>query len=250
MQLIPGADPWSHHGTTTAGALCLHGFTGHPLAMRGVADAFAAAGFHVELPLLPGHGTTVEDMMTTGWADWTEAAEAALARLVERCDSVVVAGLSMGGSLSVYLATKHPNIAGFVLINPLVQPAPDELVEMAAGMLEEGTLSIPGIGSDIADPDSSENSYTATPIGPFLSLTAGLHAMQADLATITAPMLIMTSPQDHVVDPGNSDYLAVNVSGPVERVLLERSYHVATLDYDRDVVFEHAVAFGQKVCAA
>jgi carboxylesterase len=249
MQLIPGAHPWSHHGTTLAGALCLHGFTGHPGAMRGVAEAFAEVGFHVELPRLPGHGTTVEDMMTTGWSDWTGEVESALARLSERCDKVVVAGLSMGGSLSVYLATKHPDIAGLVLVNPLVQPAEDELVEMAQGMLDEGTLSIAGIGSDIADPDSTENSYNDTPIGPFISLAGGLHAMQADIESITMPVLIMTSTQDHVVDPVNSDFLAATVSGPVERVTLERSYHVATLDYDRDVVFENAVAFGQKVCA-
>jgi carboxylesterase len=250
MQLIPGADPWSHHGTTTAGALCLHGFTGNPGAMRGVAEAFAAVGFHVELPRLPGHGTTVEDMMTTGWADWTGAVESAFAKLSERCDKVVVAGLSMGGSLSVYLATKHPDIVGLALVNPLVQPAEDELVEMAKGALDEGMLSIPGIGSDIADPDSTENSYNDTPIAPFISLTAGLHAMQGDIGSITMPVLIMTSTHDHVVDPVNSDFLAATVSGPVERVTLERSYHVATLDYDRHVVFEHAVAFGQKVCAA
>ena len=250
MQILEGAEPWSHHGTTSSGTLCLHGFTGNPTAMRGTAEAFAAAGFHVELPRLPGHGTTVEDMLTTGWSDWTGEAEAALARLSARCDKVVVVGLSMGGSLTVYLATKHPELVGIVGINPLVQPAADELIGMAAGMLDEGTLAIPGIGSDIADPDSSENSYASTPIGPFLSLMEGLRAMQGDIDAITCPVLIMTSPQDHVVEPINSDVLAEAVSGPVERVTLERSYHVATLDYDRDIVFSHAVAFGKKVCHA
>lgn len=250
MQLIAGAEPWSHHGTSTSGALCLHGFTGNPGAMRGVAEALAEAGFHVELPRLPGHGTTVQDMMTTGWSDWVAEAESALAQLRERCDKVVVAGLSMGGSLTVYLGTKHPDLAGLIGINPLVQPAPSELFEMAQGMLEEGTVSIPGIGSDIADPDSTETAYAETPIGPFLSLTEGLRAMQADIATIHCPVLILNSPQDHVVEPSNSDFLAATVAGPVERVTLERSYHVATLDYDRDIIFEHAVAFAERVCAA
>ena len=57
--LLPGAEPWSAAGGP-AGALCLHGFTGNPSSMRGLAEAFAAAGFSVELPRLPGHGTTVE----------------------------------------------------------------------------------------------------------------------------------------------------------------------------------------------
>ena len=72
--------------------------------MRGLAEAFAAAGFSVELPRLPGHGTTVEDMMTTGWADWTAEAEAAYQRLAARTEQVVVAGLSMGGSLTLWTA--------------------------------------------------------------------------------------------------------------------------------------------------
>ena len=60
-------------------------------------------------------------------------------------------------------------------------------------------------------------------------------------------MLLCTSPNDHVVDPGNSDYLAEKVSGPVERVTLERSYHVATQDYDKDLIIERAVAFSRRV---
>jgi carboxylesterase len=62
-------------------------------------------------------------------------------------------------------------------------------------------------------------------------------------------VLILTSTQDHVVDPGDSDKLAAGVSGPVERVTLERSYHVATLDYDRDVINERAVEFARRVTA-
>ncbi len=63
------------------------------------------------------------------------------------------------------------------------------------------------------------------------------------------PAAALTSPNDHVVDPGDSDFLAGAVSGPVERVTLERSYHVATLDYDGPFICERAVAFARKVTA-
>ena len=82
-ELMEGATPWSVEGGPV-GALCLHGFTGNPTSMRPVAEAFAAAGFAVELPLLPGHGTTVEDMITTGWPDWTAAAEWRVCRWADR----------------------------------------------------------------------------------------------------------------------------------------------------------------------
>ena len=90
--------------------------------MRPLAEAFAAAGDTVELPRLPGHGTTVEDMARYGWPDWAAAAEAAYTDLAARTDSVVVAGLSMGGTLTLYLAEQHPEIAAIVLVNPVVEP--------------------------------------------------------------------------------------------------------------------------------
>jgi carboxylesterase len=216
--------------------------------MRGVAEAFAAAGFSVELPRLPGHGTTVEDMKTTNWADWTAEVEAAYQRLAARTDRVVVSGLSMGGSLTLWTALAHPEVAGIVCINPATKPQPPELMEMLHGMVAEGTDVMPGIGADIADPDATESAYDQTPLRPLLSLVEdGLAPMRDRYGEITCPLLLLTSPQDHVVEPSNGDFLAETFGGPVERISLDRSYHVATLDYDKDVIFEAAVAFGRKV---
>ena len=184
--LLSGAEPWSYDAGPI-GALCLHGFTGHPGSMRPVAEAFAAAGLSVELPRLPGHGTTVEEMMLTGWPDWSAEAEAVLGRLASRCDKVVVAGLSMGGSLTAWLGTRHPELAGLVLINAVVQPQPNEVLDMVRGMVAEGTTSIPGIGSDIAMPGVKETAYESTPLVPLLSLMDALSLLQDELDRITMP---------------------------------------------------------------
>jgi carboxylesterase len=244
--LMPGAEPWSHAGGP-AGALCLHGFTGSPSSMRGVAEAFAASGFSVELPRLPGHGTTVEDMMTTGWADWTGEAEAAYQRLAARTESVVVAGLSMGGALTLWVAAHHSELAGIVCINPATQPQPDEVMDMVHGMIDEGTEVMAGIGSDIAKSGVVEVAYDGTPLRPLVSLVAGVVDLAPSYPSILCPLLLITSVQDHVVDPAQSDYLAERYGGPVERVMLERSYHVATLDHDRELIEERAVDFARKV---
>ena len=247
-ELMPGAEPFSAAGGPH-GALVLHGFTGNPQSMRGLAEAFAAAGFAVELPRLPGHGTTIDDMLTTTWADWAAAAEAAYAGLAARCERVVVAGLSMGGTLTAWLAAAHPEIAGAVLINAAIDPPAPEFRRMLQDMLDQGHTVMPGIGSDIADPDSKEAAYDGTPIAPLLTLIAADDDLLPRLGDITCPVLIMTSPQDHVVPPLSSDILAMKVGGTVERVTLERSYHVATLDYDKDLIFERAVDFARKVTA-
>lgn len=249
--VIPGAESWSHSGTSSVGALCIHGFTGNPSSMRGVAEAFAAAGHHVELPRLPGHGTAVSDMLPTRWSDWTAEVEAAYAQLSARVDKVVVAGLSMGGSLTLWTAIRHPEVSGIVCINPAAQPQAAEMVEMVEGLVAEGTEVFPGIGSDIADPEAKETAYPETPLQPLLSLVKdGITPMLAEYGRCTVPMLLITSRNDHVVDPAQSDQLASQWGGPVERILLDRSFHVATQDYDKALIFESSVAFAAKVTAS
>lgn len=247
-QVLFGASPISHAGGRT-GVLVCHGFTGNPSSMRPVADAFVAAGWSVELPRLPGHGTTIDDMKTTGWADWSGEVEAALTRLKDNADAIVVIGLSMGGSLVVDLATRHPELRGVVAINAKVAPEPPEVVEMIKGLFEAGTDEVPGVGGDIAKPDVKESAYENMPLGPGLQLFAGVESFQDHLRSATMPVLIMTSPQDHVVPPENSDHLAAHWGGPVERLALERSYHVATLDFDRELIVERALEFATRVCA-
>jgi carboxylesterase len=248
--VIPGAEPWSVDGDRPHGALVLHGFTGNPDSMRGLAEAFAAAGFHVEMPLLPGHGTVVADMIPTRWADWLGAAESAYQRLAGRCEQVVVAGLSMGGVLTLRLGADHPDIAGLVCVNPAAAPPARELLEAVREMLAGGMELMPGIGSDIADPDATEKAYPETPLAAILSLVEdGLTPVTAEYPAMRIPLLLFTSPQDHVVEPAQSDYLAEHYGGPVERVPLMRSYHVATQDYDKQLIFDRSVAFAETVTA-
>lgn len=233
----------------TVGALVLHGFTGSPMSVAPLAEAFAGVGLDVEMPLLPGHGTSVEDMVETGWADWTGAAEEAYQRLAGRVDAVLVAGLSMGGSLACQVTVDHPSVVGLVLVNPMVEPAGDALFDILRLSLEQGIVLNPAIGSDIAKPGAVETAYDASPLAPALSMFEGIRDLAPRLSEIRCPVLLFTSPQDHVVPPSSSDYLAGAVSGPLERVTCERSYHVATLDWDAEMIQERAADFADKLAA-
>lgn len=246
--LIPGAEPWSHIGTSPHGALVLHGFTGNPGSMRGVAEALAAAGYHVEMPLLPGHGTVMDDMLPTRWADWAGAADAAYRALAARVQKVLVVGLSMGGTLTLRVGLDHPEVAGLVCINPATKVQPPEVLAALQGLLDSGTFVMPGVGSDIADPSAHETAYPGTPVAPLLSfMHDGLAPLDGQFATMKAPLLLMHSPQDHVVNPEQADHLAAEYGGSVQRVVLSRSYHVATQDYDKQLVFDSTVAFAGTV---
>ncbi len=247
--ILPGAEPYSATGDGR-GALVLHGFTGNPQSMRGLALALADAGFTVEMPLLPGHGTAIDDMVPTRWEDWSGAAEAAYVELAARSDAVVVVGLSMGGTLSIWLAEHHPEIAAIAVVNPLVTPPEPDALAFIQAMIDGGDEVAPGIGSDIAAGGCGRVGLPRVcPCGPALSLFAGVAEVEAELESVTCPVLVFTSLQDHVVDPKSSELLVARAKGPVEQVMLERSYHVATLDYDKDEIEARTVEFLSGVLA-
>ena len=227
--------------------LVLHGFTGNPQSMRPLAEACARGGFTVELPLLPGHGTAVEDMLPTRWEDWSGAAEAHFQALAARCDKVVVTGLSMGGTLTCWLAERHAGIAGIAVVNPLVQAPDQEFRQGIRALLDAGTEVFDAIGSDIKKEGIAESAYPGTPLAPVLSLFEGADEVLAGLGSIRCPTLLLSSREDHVVEPVSGDILEQKAGGPVERVHLENSYHVATLDHDAALIEQRVVDFAFEV---
>jgi carboxylesterase len=236
----------------TVGILAVHGFTGSPATLTPLTDALTAAGFVVSAPCLPGHGTVVEDMEDVTFADWSAAARDALADLRARVDEVVVVGQSMGAAVVAdAVADDSAGIAGAVFVNPAVVPFEAEVLELVDATIAGGETILPGGRSDIADPDVPDgHSYAGTPLRPFRSLAAALVELQPKLASITCPVLIMTATHDHVVDPSASDHLAGLVTGPVDRVTLDRSFHVATLDYDKQIVIDRTIDFVRKVTSS
>lgn len=247
--VMDGCEAWSHVGERGSGALVLHGFTGAPASVRNVAEAVAGAGHHVELPRLPGHGTSIDDMLATAWADWIGEARAAYERLAHRADRIVLVGQSMGATLTLALALEQA-VRGVVCINPLVRPRGDDVIEMIDDYLEDDIRVAPGEGSDIADPDGSDISYAGTPLAQLRSLLVeGVGPIADRFAELRAPLRLFTSRQDHVVDPADSVHLAAVYGGPVVHTWLERSFHVATRDFDRDLVVAETVAFVEQVTA-
>lgn len=248
--VLAECEAWSHAIGASTGVLVVHGFTGSPASMRGVAEAIADAGYDVELPRLPGHGTTIDDMLATDWTAWSGEVARALDALASRVSTIVAVGQSMGGSLVLDAALERPSIAGIVCINPLTRLRDADTMAMLDDLLDDGIDVVPGEGSDIADPDGSDIAYPGTPLKPLRSLLLeGVGRIADRFGELSMPLRLFTSRNDHVVEPADSEHLAATYGGPVEHTWLERSYHVATRDYDRDLINAESVAFVARLSA-
>ncbi len=236
------AEPFSFEGGKT-GVLVVHGFTGCTQSMLPLGRGLAEAGFTVIEPRLPGHGTTVKDMSTRKWEEWTGEAEKGLKELMGRCDKVFVTGLSMGGTITCYLGERYPDeVAGLMPINAAVAKL-NPFMPLTP-YLKYVLRTIPGVGSDIKDPSSKESCYDKVPVAAAAELYALMKLTRKDLPKIIAPILVFESREDHVVPPINGPYIMEHVSSTdKELVWLENSYHVATLDYDKDLIVERCTEF-------
>jgi carboxylesterase len=238
---VADRDPFSVDGGPV-GVVVSHGFTGEPASMRPWAKALAAAGYSVRLPLLPGHGGSWQDTNRTRWPQWYAAIEEAYLELRERCDTVFAVGLSMGGTLVTRLAEQQPDVAGLVLVNPAY--GTERLDAKLAPYIAWAVRSRPSIGGDIKRADMAEPAADRTPVVAFASLQKLWKVTVADLAEVRAPVLLYRSRVDHVVDGLSHRLLkkgAVNTT--VREVILEDSYHVATLDNDAPTIFAGSVEF-------
>lgn len=249
MALQPHAEPWSHDGSDI-GVLVIHGFTGSPKSVRPWGQALADQGWSVRVPRLPGHGTRWQDMNVTTWQDWYAEADRAFDELAQRCRAVYVMGLSMGGTLTLRMAQQRgDDVAGIALVNPAVHS--ERADRHLLPFLQRVIPSFPGISNDIAKPGEDEGAYDRIPLRAAHSMSALWKLVKADMHKVAQPLILFRSRQDHVVEPSNAAFILGNVSsGDVTEVVLEESYHVATLDHDAPIIFEQSTDFVRRTQSA
>ncbi|MDT4927125.1 MAG: carboxylesterase [Pseudonocardiales bacterium] len=249
MDLTADAVPFSADGGPI-GVVVSHGFTGTPGSMRPWAEHLAAAGYSVRLPLLPGHGSTWQATNQTRWAQWYDEIESAYTDLQSRCQTVFAVGLSMGGTLVTRLAERHPDgVAGLVLVNPAY--GTKRVDAKFAPYIAWAVRSRPSIGGDIKKPGVAEPAGDRTPIVAFASLLKLWKVTVAELPAVRAPILMYRSREDHVVDELSGQLLKAGaLNTTVREVILENSYHVATLDNDAPTIFAGSVEFIESLAGA
>lgn len=241
----PGAEPWSSVGEGErgrTGVVVVHGFTGNPIATRPLGRSLAAAGYTVEVPLLPGHGTSHRELARTGYQDWYAAVDGHVDGLRDRCEAVAVIGHSMGGTIALDLAARRPaDVDAVVVLNPIVRPPPG-LLPRLSGLLQYLVPYLPrdlaGLPTDdLAIDGVEEGAYALVAARAARSLLLELDRVRAGLLDVVAPLLVVRSVEDHTVDPANAlEVLELAGSRDLRALVCERSYHLPQLDLDADRV--------------
>jgi carboxylesterase len=225
------------------GIIFVHGFTGSPIAMRPWAEFFHNRGFTVSVPLLPGHGTKPEDLNRVKWQQWPAKVEAELEWMHEQGLTPFIFGLSMGGGTTLNVSLKHSSsIAGIVLVNPMIHVrfVPPQI----AWFISRFQKMRDSVGDDIKKPGVTEHGYDSLPIVGVYQLLQMLSYTRKRLHDVTVPTLLFHSKDDHTLPVSNTEIIMSRLGAIVkQRIELVNSFHVATLDYDQEIIFENSLIF-------
>ena len=229
------------------GVVLVHGFTGTPYEVRYLGEQIARAGFSVRAPLLPGHGTTIEDLDRTKWEDWVEAIDRAVDAMRVRCRRVAVIGQSLGGLLALHLGSRRRDV---VAIGSLAAPLwLDGLSGRVAAWTTSGPLArisaLPKLGGpDVRDRRAkAENPcYRAIPTRALGQLLAFMRVVDEALPRVTQPVLVLHATHDHTAPVACATRIAEATRAKRLRIL-PRSYHLIAIDVERDIVAAEVTAF-------
>jgi carboxylesterase len=262
-------------GNGPTGFLLVHGLGGTPVELKFVAKGLARQGFTVACCQLAGHCGDEGDLRATDWRDWYASVEDALDRLRKRCDTVIAGGLSMGAVLALHLAAERKSeVHGLALYAPTLWHD-GWAMPRSANLLHLGPLS--NIGHrmfspfyrytekepyGIKDPairavvlaamssgDTTRAGILVTPGAAIWQHCDLVEAVKRELKSITAPALLIQARDDDMASLRNSEYLQRHLGGLVNTVILDDSYHIVTVDRQRDLVIEASSAFAAGLAA-
>lgn len=239
--VIKGAESFDFKGNEI-GILISHGFIGTPQSVRFLGERLAQYGYTVIAPRLKGHGTHYYDLEKCTQEEWFASLEKGYQELKKRCTSIFVMGQSMGGTLTLWLARKYRDINGIILINlALTVPAYEYLMgESNPRFIDEGN-------PDTKAKNVYEIAYRKVPLKAIHELQKLMEKTSAILSHIHCPVLGVKSAVDHVVPPENTDYILENIGSKTkERVVLQNSYHVASMDHDKEQIVKECHRFVQQ----
>ncbi len=246
------------------GILLIHGLAGTPAEVRYVAGGLARLGYTVHCPQLAGHGGSEADLTASTWEDWYRTCEEALDKLRRDCDTVLVGGLSTGAVLGLMLAARRPaDVQGTLLYSPTLWlsgwsiPWYARLFSLVrtkrlASMFTFSDRAPHGIKDErirdfimkaMCNGDSANAGLLNTPGAAVYEHRRLVAALKPLLGAISQPTLILHPREDDMAGIDNAWFLQRRLGARVEMTVLEDSYHMITVDRQRQTVVDRTAQF-------
>ena len=218
------------------GVLLLHGLTATTAEVRLAAQDLHEHGYTVAAPLLPGHGTHPDDLNQVKWEEWAWEAEKSLQHLLTICDQVFVGGESMGGALTLYLATRFSEIAGIICYAPAIKLNMPLIQEAQLHAIAPFKDSLP---KDLSDNNQFWQGYAVNPLKSIEELVEMGRVVRRNLEKIAQPVLVVQGRHDTTVSEDVGEIIMEGVSSSIKQLLwMENSAHVIILEDEREQIFE------------
>ncbi|MDD2619138.1 MAG: alpha/beta fold hydrolase [Syntrophomonadaceae bacterium] len=240
------AKPFLLRGSSDNVLLFIHGFTASPSEVYPTAHLlYEMSGYTISGPLLPGHGSTREEMNRSCWEDWFEAVKKDIYGLQENYQNVWVAGLSLGALLAIHGGIHCSGLRGVVAINPPVF-IKNPHFKFLAPLLQNFRPYWPK--SNMVQCTKLEEqgrfAYDCTPVQAFRSMMKLRDIVLREIHNITTPLLLMQSELDETVKIHSAKFLAGKVQIAKAIVLnLPNSQHIATMGPEKQFIAREIDAF-------
>ena len=218
----------------TAGIVLTHGYLASPEQVRPLAEFLHDKAYSVYAVRLPGHGTAPDQMNHVRWQDWLDSLSRGLALVRQHCETAVVGGFSMGGTLSLVLATRQAAaVQGVFSIN-----APGKLRDRRAHLVGPivgwnawmRRLGLSGNHYSISNvaTESPEINYGIDYLRGVRELRRAMKACHRSLGDVKAPTLLLQGNHDPLVDPDGGRMMLRRL-GSDDKIL-------STMSFDRHMI--------------
>lgn len=250
--LLRGAEPQFYRGNEI-GCLVIHGFMASPAEVGWLGKHLADQGYTVYVPRLTGHGINPRHMRRMRWEDWYGQVLDGYHLLKQQCEKVYVIGHSMGGLLSLLLASEK-NVDGLVVvatpfsIDYALAPV-TILIDLMMPYTEHP--SEPELNAVIiAEQEKRGETVTSRVHYPKWS-TRAVHEFyrlmtytRKMVGKVSTPVLLLYAEHDETAPPAQMDWLAKHIkSKHIEKATLHQGGHIIFQDAARDEAFETVARF-------
>ena len=264
-------------GDNGKAVLLIHGITGTPSEMNYLGKALNKAGFSVLCNALPRHCSTLAELKKVTWQELADSCAKDLENLKKEHSQVFVGGLSMGAIMSVHLAYKYPSsVSKIIALAPTIfydgwaVPKYKFLMDFLwylpffrnwynireswpFGLKNE--LLRAGIERFYRNAKTIGNDDKAAIFGsPFFPMSCLYQhylltkTVKNEFSSVKAPILIMHAQEDDMTSLKNARFVYGHIgSSDKTLIILEDSYHMITIDKEKNKVAEEVIKFLNKL---